>query len=219
MTNHTNSPENPIAVEKASDTKMEEAKVNSASKTFDVNEIAKNIYWCVIIYFGVVIHAAIYLSDYDTKTIIPFTYFLSVSAAFLAISFFVMVVYGKKFNSDKFKMFLDLPDSNAKLTYPVLSTFVSEQAFCSLLATILVAFSKPTYIYAVNEWHWTYVGTFLLSLINFLIICCIALFSVGSLVRFLFHCQSFTNKAYIVMLLISIIFTCGLIYLGFRLGM
>ncbi|EML5171489.1 hypothetical protein V9803_004192 [Vibrio vulnificus] len=161
--------------------------------------------WALGVVYGFLYFTRDVLTDESTlKVIEPLKYAFTVSIICLLV-FSWAIHYSRKIPSDIFNNFLALPDKDTKFTFPVLSTFLGEQAFSSLIATILITFSKTIYEIS-NAWgSGIYIAVIALFMFTF---------SAFSLIRFIITFTSMKGWHYAVASTFSTVLMFLLIFSG-----
>ncbi|ELA8170943.1 hypothetical protein RGL49_003387 [Vibrio parahaemolyticus] len=125
----------------------------------------------------------------------------------LFISWFMLFL--DKVPYEKFDKFLCLPDKNSIFTFPVLSTFLGEQAFASLVATILITFSKDMFEASNVIGVSIYVAIIMILMYSF---------STMSLIRFIFYFTKYRILIFMPLSIFSWVFMFTMVYVGLKLG-
>ncbi|MEZ8117045.1 hypothetical protein AB4508_21990 [Vibrio splendidus] len=162
-----------------------------------------------------ILHLFVFITKYNAedkeliKLLEPFSYKITVSIIVIVMAIW-LIYFFMKVSEEQFLKFIDLPKKDTTLTFSIFSTFFGEQAFSSLIATILITFSKTVYEIGGDWLSGVYIAAIGISMI---------VFSTISLVRFLFVFTSRGPKFYFISALLSTVFMFLLIYCGFKFGL
>jgi len=131
--------------------------------------------------------------------------FLNISLLFVITLPFTWKLF-EKATSSGMERFLELPSRDAELSFSVISSFISDQALGSFLATLLIVSGKSV----LHDWGAIIAGAY----VAFLFIAAICIMAV-SYIKFIMH---FTKRGLFVYFLISAA-AFGVLMLFFHVGL
>jgi len=214
------------ALESQSENTEEASKTDAfnetgAQKQSKFKDKIPTIFWlftCLVIYSLLVLNiSAHYNGNISSNIGAEGLMQINVPIIFAWIAVYVLS-FLLRLTNESVETFMALPEKNDKITFPVISTFLGEQAFSSLMATILISFGEPIYTYLQSSEYFNGVASWLTSIYVSLMTVMMILFAIFSLIRFIYHFTKYTVLMYGILSLLSALIMALLMYAGSQLA-
>lgn len=173
--------------------------------TYGVPETLISVFFaCLLFYFNYVYFNAILSGSHFNEKLVYTVVFIEILGAIL-VALPIILKKSESITNEAQKRFLDLPNREDKITFPAFSSFLSDQALASFLATILVVTGRE----ALSEY-----GGGIAAVYTFFLLLVAITLAIISLIRF----TSYFSKHHWGIYGLSSFLSIGIVYAFFQVG-